>query len=585
MAVVLRYRLGQRAAESQRLQGELSQALNCLGNPTQKARYDAELRRATPHERVANTSNTPTSMTGAEHKEKVPASALLAPVPLPLAAAANRFVPSVSESSTSSPSVLWRRIWSSQPVWQRLIALGGTGTVVLLIIAMAMHTHHGTPSVAAVDEKSKLQSDDPTPAVPVNNTSTELSAALPPTPTPVASLVVSTNAEVTLSGGSRATIPVHVDRRGLSGPVQVSLSELPPNVFSRNVVISADETDATIDLLADGNAESTSQRINVVALLGDFQGTTTIQLLLAAKATAAPQDAAPDGAKEPAPSGNAIGRLSSIPEQEVLLRTVDSQWQRIASGTRIASGEQLIALPTYGPMVFLDNGDRVTGDMQLLGGCIVSVNAARRADVPEIHLESGRLVLRTENNSGAKFGLHAGDDRGTFQFGKRDDRDTSRFGKGDAVLAVELRHLLVEGADPEQDPAGAEVDIYLVAGEVTWIDRLGSRTTLVAPSHRSLANIEEAQRSAEPPAWIASVAGWPDQERPWSDASGLNPNERRASADIDSFLRQDRPVRPALADLATHRKIANSLLAIRCLAILDDFEPVVPLLNDTKYRL
>ncbi len=35
-----------------------------------------------------------------------------------------------------------------------------------------------------------------------------------------------------------------------------------------------------------------------------------------------------------------------------------------------------------------------------------------------------------------------------------------------------------------------------------------------------------------------------------------------------------KPVGPALADLATHRKIENILLAVQSLAMIDDFEPM-----------
>ncbi|HET6884273.1 MAG TPA: serine/threonine-protein kinase, partial [Pirellulales bacterium] len=48
MAEILRYRLGEHAGESRRLQNDISRALNCLSDSAQKQRYDIQLRAGRP---------------------------------------------------------------------------------------------------------------------------------------------------------------------------------------------------------------------------------------------------------------------------------------------------------------------------------------------------------------------------------------------------------------------------------------------------------------------------------------------------------------------------------------------------------
>jgi hypothetical protein len=269
------------------------------------------------------------------------------------------------------------------------------------------------------------------------------------------------------------------------------------------------------------------------------------------KTTAKPAKEEP--ARE-APTGEGIGRLVS--EHDVLLRTVEDNWQRVPGRGTVYAGERLIALPTYRPSVAMSNG--VT--LELLGGAVVSLDAPADDGGAQIRLWSGRILLLTVAKPETKIHLQAGDYRGTIEFG----RDES-------ALAVEVRHLLPEGADPEQEPAPTAVDLYLSSGEATWVAGRGRSEKLSGRSHRSLGEGKSAKPAAEElPAWL--------------EANQLNPNERRASADLDSFLRPDKPAGPALAELATHRRIENSLLAIQCLAMIDDFAPIVPLLNDPKYR-
>ena len=271
-----------------------------------------------------------------------------------------------------------------------------------------------------------------------------------------------------------------------------------------------------------------------------------------ARATKRP---ATNESEESAPSGEGVGRL--ISDHDVLLRKADEQWQRVPARATVYAGQRLIALPTYRPSVAMSSG--VT--LQLLGGAIVSLGATDEDGAAQIRLDSGRLLLLTVAKPGAKIHLKAGDYQGTIEFGK-----------DEAALAVEVQRALPEGADPEEEAAPATVDLYLASGEATWVDAKGRSDTLRGRAHRSLTSPKAAGKASdEMPVWI--------------EEGELNPMERRASTEVESFLRADKPVAPAVTELATHRKIENSQLAAQCLALIDEFEPIVPLLNDPKYRV
>ena len=262
----------------------------------------------------------------------------------------------------------------------------------------------------------------------------------------------------------------------------------------------------------------------------------------------------PQAPAEEAPSSETIGRL--ISEEEVLLRSVDAGWQRVASRGTIRAGERLIALPTYRPNITMSNG--VT--LQLVGGAIAELGRADADGTPDIRLGSGRLLLLTVGKPGSKVRLQAGDYNGTVEFGS-----------DEAALAVEVRPSLPEGADPEQEAAPSTVDFYLTSGEATWIDRKGKRDTLRGRAHRTPGGTKASGQADELPLWI--------------EESELNPTERRASEDVEKFVKADKPAVPALTELAKHRRIENSLLATQSLALIDHFDPIVPLLNDKAYRI
>ncbi|HEX7449121.1 MAG TPA: hypothetical protein VF306_16325 [Pirellulales bacterium] len=270
-----------------------------------------------------------------------------------------------------------------------------------------------------------------------------------------------------------------------------------------------------------------------------------------------PRADTPNDDDEPAPAGEGAGRL--ISEHDVLVRLSGKQVRRVPARGTVYVGESLVALPAYRPSIVLPSGMTV----QLYGGAQAKVAALDGDGVPEIHLNSGRLVLLSAARPELRVRLRAGDQVGTVTFGQED-----------AVLAVEVIHRVIDGNDPEQEPAPVLVDLYVVSGEIAWQGEQGESETIRGKAHWPLGRGAPAggKKAEDLPVWI--------------EENDLTPIERRAAAAVESHLHADKPAGPVLVDLLAHRMQENTILAVQSLALLGEFEPLVPLLNDpTRRRL
>lgn len=269
---------------------------------------------------------------------------------------------------------------------------------------------------------------------------------------------------------------------------------------------------------------------------------------------AEPSGAAPRAAA----SGEIIGRL--ISDHDVLLKwNVDeSAWQRVPGRESIHAGDRLLALPAYQPSLALGAGVTV----QLLGGAAVQFDGPDADGAPGIRVDDGRVLLMTVAKPDVFVRIQAGDHQGT-----------AAFGRDDATLAIEVTRDLPDGIDPEAQPAAVQVDLYVSSGEVTWVGQVAGGPEkgagpekFKAPSHRALNGNPREARDTELPAWIKS--------------NDLSPIEKRARTALDEYLAPGRPVSQALRELAGDKRWEKSLLALRSLTLIGEFEPCVAVFRD-----
>lgn len=252
-----------------------------------------------------------------------------------------------------------------------------------------------------------------------------------------------------------------------------------------------------------------------------------------------------------APRGEVIGRL--ISDHDVLLQwNADAgEWRRLPGRESIHAGDRLVALPPYKPSLALGAGVTV----QLLGGASVDLDAPDADGAPGIRINEGRVLLMTVAKPDVFVRIQAGDRQGT-----------AAFGRDDAELAIQVARELPDGVDPESQPAAVLVDLYVSRGEVTWVSPGAGPETMKAPSHRALNGDPRVARDAALPDWIES--------------NDLSPIEKRAATAVDEHLTAERPVVQTLEELAVDKRWENSLLALRSLALIGDFDACVPVFNE-----
>lgn len=249
--------------------------------------------------------------------------------------------------------------------------------------------------------------------------------------------------------------------------------------------------------------------------------------------------------------GEIIGRL--ISDHDVLLQwSPDAEeWRRLPGRESIHARDRLLALPSYQPSLALGAGVTV----QLLGGASVDLDAPDADGAPGIRINEGRVLLMTVAKPDVFVRIQAGDRQGT-----------AAFGRDDAALAIQVARELPDGVDPESQPAAVLVNLYVSSGEVAWVSPGSGPETMKAPSHRTLNGDPRVARDAALPDWIKS--------------NDLSPIEKRAATAIDEHLAADRPVIQTLEELAVDKRWENSLLALRSLALIGEFDACVPVFNE-----
>ncbi len=261
---------------------------------------------------------------------------------------------------------------------------------------------------------------------------------------------------------------------------------------------------------------------------------------------------------EPAPA-ELLGRLLS--DREVLLRfdPKEGAWMRIPAQGSISSGHELLALPTFRPIIGLSAGITI----QLAGGTQVDLLPSGAEGPPGLQIVFGRALLSTVGKAGTQLRLQAGNMAGMLTFV---DADST------AAVAVSRRH--APGSDPETQPDPVRIDIYARSGRVGWTAGDGSQPVVI--NSPGLLTLETGV--AAPPAVVEKLPEWIN-----SDTAG--PLDRRASPELAQAISVERPVRIGLLELLDHRQREVRWLAARCLGYIGEYQLMVAGLNNPEERL
>ncbi len=253
-------------------------------------------------------------------------------------------------------------------------------------------------------------------------------------------------------------------------------------------------------------------------------------------------------------SGEGIGRYLS---GDILLRfdQPSSTWRRVQAKAILLGSDRLLSLPTFRPSITLLTGLSV----QPIGAADFELTGLDAQGVPGIALDYGRLVLVTIGRAGNLVRLRLGDHSGLVTFLD-----------AESGLAIEVRHLLVPGQNPETQPAVQAIDLYSTSGEIRWEEN-GQVTAMRAPAGRRLSPPPVVELDGtEQPKWIAS--------------DNLTALDQRAASSLEHEITLDRMVSMSLKELAESRRAEVRTLAVRCSGYVGEFEPFVAALNDADQR-
>jgi hypothetical protein len=178
----------------------------------------------------------------------------------------------------------------------------------------------------------------------------------------------------------------------------------------------------------------------------------------------------------------------------------------------------------------------------------------------------GRFVALTTGKAGTRIRLTAGNSSGVVVFSDVD-----------ATLGLEVRRYLPAGANPEAQDSHVVADLYAANGHFEWTPSNGAPITLNAPQRWTLSgNPADAPAAAAAP--ISGIPKWINNPEP------LNPNDVRASEALATALDGDKPLVQALREMVEHQRVEYCAMGAQCLALLDEFEPLIAAFHDENQR-
>ncbi len=128
-------------------------------------------------------------------------------------------------------------------------------------------------------------------------------------------------------------------------------------------------------------------------------------------------------------------------------------------------------------------------------------------------------------------------------------------------------------ADPETQPGPLVADLYVPTGKIGWQDDPGQPVvTLEGPLRRVWGSkLIDAEVNQQFPKWI------------YADTTSLL--DQRGATVLERELSGGRPARLVLRELVDFRLKEVRSLAVRCLSLLGDFEPLIRTLDDADQKL
>jgi hypothetical protein len=254
-----------------------------------------------------------------------------------------------------------------------------------------------------------------------------------------------------------------------------------------------------------------------------------------------------------------VGRY--ISDEQVLAHQQkgDGNWLRMAPRAVLSAGERLVALPAFRPQIALASTGASGVLVTFAGESSVRLGEPNDKGASRMTVDYGRMLIVTVGAAGAQVELDLGGVRGV-----------ATLVDADSAVAISVKRFLPPGTDPDSMPPIPVVEIFNTYGRVTWDEADKPRVEIPTNQVRIYAG-------GEPPDNYGPFAT-PD----WIDVKSIVPIERKSQDVIERLLASDKPLNLALAETMEHRQVEVRSLTARCLAALDEFEPLLNELSDPR---
>jgi hypothetical protein len=273
----------------------------------------------------------------------------------------------------------------------------------------------------------------------------------------------------------------------------------------------------------------------------------------AAKAVVPKTPKAPVAVAPARPQPMEVGRYTSDRELLATLDPDDALWYPKQSQEVLVAGERLVVLPPYRPQISLPSAVQLT----FAGEGALRMEEPDENNIPRATIQYGRFVAATAGKAGAQVELDLAGVKGVFTLV---DADTK--------LAIKVIRWVPPGIDPESAEGITEIEMYNVNGRATWEQAEHSKVDLPM-RHVHVYYGDDPTETHGPflsPEWI--------------DPKSVKPIERMAGDSLERLIDHERPLNLSLQEAMKDRRVEVRALASRCLAVLDDFEPILRELSD-----
>jgi hypothetical protein len=276
---------------------------------------------------------------------------------------------------------------------------------------------------------------------------------------------------------------------------------------------------------------------------------------VAAATPVRPAPTAPAAAPPAAKDSMDVGRYTSDSQ---ILATLDPDaglWYAKQPLTVLSAGERLIALPPFRPQIALPSSVQVT----FAGEGSVLMEAPSENGVPRMTVEYGRLLVLTGGAAGAQIELDLAGVQGV-----------ATLVDADSAMAIKVSRWLPQGLDPEVAGGMPVVEIFNTHGRITW--RETGHEKVEIPTHfvRIYVGIDTPENQG------------PYATPEWIDSRGMVLVDRDAAVRLERMIDPAKPLNLWLQEMTQDRRIDVRMLAARCLAYLNEFEPIIRELSDTR---